>query len=172
MRRGLRLFVLLSIGLLLIDQMVKLWARNAAQGTEGRTLLAVWPGVFELKLVYNQGVAFGMLQGMGLLLSPIAIAIAVSAAIYSWKRPDEPKVHHVTAALLASGAVGNLIDRLTQGHVTDMFWIRLINFPVFNVADVCITAAGVLLVLGAARDMIRPNHESTDQTGTNARGME
>ena len=49
--------------------------------------------------------------------------------------------------LLASGALGNLYDRVVNGRVTDMFYARIIDFPVFNVADSCITVATVLLIL-------------------------
>lgn len=154
--KGFRLFGVLTILLFAIDQIVKLWARTAANGAEGRTLAPLWPGVFELKLVYNEGVAFGMLQGAGILLTPVAIGIAAVATWYSWKHPQEKPISHVTAALLASGAIGNLVDRLAHGRVTDMFWIRAINFPVFNVADVCITVAGAFLVLSALGDLFKP----------------
>lgn len=151
--KGFRLFSVLVVLLFAVDQGIKLWARNAAQGAEGKTLSALWPGVFELKLVYNEGVAFGMLQGAGILLTPVAIGIALVAIWYSWKHPQEKAASHLTAALLAAGALGNLVDRLAHGRVTDMFWIRAINFPVFNFADVCITVAGAFLVLGALGDL-------------------
>lgn len=148
--------MLWAVGLLALDQMVKAWARNAADWTEGRTIQALWPGVFELKLVYNEGVAFGMLQGQGVVLAPIALILAGAAAWYSWKHPDDAKVNHATCSLLIAGALGNLADRLAMGRVTDMFYIRAIDFPVFNVADVCITCAGVLLVLTSLRPKPEP----------------
>lgn len=152
MRKGFRLFLILTPLLFVIDQLVKMWARSAANGVENTSLAALWPGVFELKLVYNEGVAFGMFQGAGLFLTPVAVGIAAVATWSSWKQPSDRALSHVTAALLASGAVGNLVDRLVHKKVTDMFWIRAINFPVFNVADVCITVAGALLVYSAVTD--------------------
>lgn len=168
MKGGFRLFVVLTPILFVIDQLVKTWARTAADGMENRTLAAVWPGVFELKLVFNKGVAFGMLQGAGILLTPIAVGIAAVAVWYSWRHPSDKPLSHITAALLASGALGNLIDRLVHGMVTDMFWIRAINFPVFNVADVCITAAGVLLVLGALGDITGRRKDEPHEDATAA----
>jgi signal peptidase II len=156
-----RIYLPLSALLLALDQAVKEWARVAADGVEGRSIHALWPGVFELKLVYNHGVAFGMFQGWGVLFAPAAVVIAAGAAWYSFKRPLEPAVHHVVAALLTAGSVGNLTDRLAMGKVTDMFWLRLIDFPVFNVADVCITLAGALLVLGAVRDAVLAKKSKT-----------
>lgn len=151
--KALRLFFSLSVGLLILDQLVKWWARSAAQGVEGRSIWAMWPGVFELKLVYNQGIAFGLFQGAGPFMAPVAIAMAVGAGWYSWKHRDEPAITHVTTGLLAAGAIGNLIDRLWMGKVTDMFWIRLINFPVFNIADICITFCAALLIVNSLRDL-------------------
>ena len=107
-----------------------------------------------------------MFQGAGLVLAPVAVAIACVAAWYSWKHPSNKPLVHLTAALLASGALGNLADRLMYGKVTDMFWIRAINFPVFNVADVCITIAGALLVLGAVGDLTGSKDSRPDMEGT------
>ncbi|MBS1713495.1 MAG: signal peptidase II [Armatimonadetes bacterium] len=163
MKGNFRLFLALTPGLLLVDQLVKAWARSATGGVEGH-IVTLWPNVFELKLVYNEGVAFGMFQGFGVVLTPVAVGIAIVAAWYSWKHPDDPKLSHVTAALLASGSVGNLTDRLRFGKVTDMFWIRLINFPVFNVADVCITVAGTLLVWGTLSDVFKKKDEGAPST--------
>lgn len=129
-----------------IDQIVKIWIRSAIP-IHGSLNGLPWPGVFELTLTYNKGVAFGMFQGFGIFLAPIAVAIAVGCGIYSWRHPQESAWSHSAMSLLASGAVGNLYDRVVEGRVTDMFWFRLIDFPVFNVADACITVATCLLIL-------------------------
>lgn len=162
MKRGFSLFAILAIALFASDQAIKFWARGMADGVEGRTISALFPGIFELKLVFNKGVAFGMFQGFGILLAPVAVGIAIAATWYSWKNRNEKPINHITAALLASGSVGNLFDRVVFGKVTDMFWVRAINFPVFNFADACITCAGALLLLGAAKDMLKI--ESRDRT--------
>lgn len=141
------LFWVLFIGMLVLDQAVKFWARGAVDGREGASIHSLWPGVFELTLVFNRGIAFGQLQGYGVLLTPIALIIAGGAIWYSTKHPQASKIYHIVAALFASGALGNLIDRLFLGKVTDMFDFRLIKFPVFNVADACITVSGVIMVL-------------------------
>ena len=141
------------LGLIALDQVVKHLARTAADNTVGRTIAALWPNVFELKLVFNKGIAFGMLQGKGVWLAPIAILIGVGAMAYSIAKPKESRLTHVTMVCLAAGALGNLIDRSLFGQVTDMFWFRLIDFPVFNVADVLITIAGVLLAVGALQEV-------------------
>lgn len=154
------LFWTLFISLLLVDQLVKLWARNAASDIPGHTFMPLWPNVFELTLTFNEGVAFGMFQGKAIFLTPIAVLIAAGAAFYSWKHPRETLWAHTGMALVASGALGNLYDRLIHGRVTDMFHIRAINFPVFNVADICITLGAATLILTWSAESIIRNREA------------
>ncbi|MBX3120441.1 MAG: signal peptidase II [Fimbriimonadaceae bacterium] len=153
-------FWILFVGMIVLDQLVKFWARHAADGVEGRDFLVVWPNVLTLTLTYNHGIAFGMLQGLGVLLAPVAIGIVALAAWHSHKHPHEGPLTHVTLGLLAGGAVGNLIDRMWLGKVTDLFYVRAINFPVFNIADICITSAAILLVWKFGREMWTQPKES------------
>ena len=157
-----RLFFLLSGSALALDQASKFCARAMVDGVEGASILALWPGVFEFKLVYNEGIAFGMLQGLGVWLAPVGVIIAGGAIWYSLKHPQESRATHVTMALLSAGAVGNLIDRVAFGKVTDMLWVRAINFPVFNVADVCITFAGTMLALSAISELFHKGEEADE----------
>lgn len=136
-------FIVWTIGLLALDQAVKAWARSAFQ--EGEKPGFPWPGVFEITLTYNKGIAFGMFPGGGVFFVPVAVAIAFAAGWYSYKHQSESRMLHFAMALLAAGAIGNLIDRIWRGKVTDMFWIRAIDFPVFNIADTCITFAAIIL---------------------------
>jgi signal peptidase II len=146
-------FVVASITLIL-DQMVKAWARGAMpEGGSYRGL--PWPGVFEFKLTYNEGVAFGFLQGAGTLLSPVAIGIAIGSCWYAYKHSKEGATTQIAMGLLASGALGNLYDRLVNHRVTDMFYARFIDFPVFNIADSCITVATILLIIIWWKDALK-----------------
>ncbi|MBS1716668.1 MAG: signal peptidase II [Armatimonadetes bacterium] len=147
------LFWFILIGTLVLDQVVKSSIRKAL--VEGQSLGKPWPGVFEITLTFNKGIAFGLAQGIGLFVTPIAIGIAGLAIYHAAVRHEtETPLNLTMFALMASGALGNLYDRVIHGRVTDMFWFRLINFPVFNVADACITAAGVLIVFSWVRDAI------------------
>jgi signal peptidase II len=139
------LFWFMLTGFLALDQGVKAWVRGGM--AVNQSLDAPWPGVFEIKRVTNEGIAFGMFQGMGLFLAPIAIAIAIFAIVYTHKHPRESGWTISAMALLAAGAVGNLYDRVFLGGVTDMFWFRPIDFPVFNIADACITGATIILIV-------------------------
>jgi len=143
MKRRQILFWIFLVGMVASDQLVKANVRANFNPGQYRTII---PGVFEITLTYNEGIAFGLFQGMGVLLAPIAIAIAAGAAWYSTKHPKESPWVHGALGLLAAGALGNLYDRVFNKRVTDMFYARFINFPVFNVADACITIASILLI--------------------------
>lgn len=105
--------------------------------------------VFQLRYLENRGAAFGMMQGQQTFFVISAlIAVAVIAYVY-FKLPWEKRFHPLRAVVLfiASGAVGNLIDRLALGYVVDFFYFELIDFPIFNVADIYVTCATVVLAL-------------------------
>jgi signal peptidase II len=140
------LYLVIILLTVILDQVVKAWARGAMR--IGEAIAVPWPGVFELKLVYNEGVAFGLLAGKGALMTPFAVLIAVLVTGYLVKHPQESRLNHAAYGLLVAGALGNLIDRLKDQRVTDMFWFRLINFPVFNIADAAITVGAILLMFG------------------------
>ncbi|MEI7985696.1 MAG: signal peptidase II [Armatimonadota bacterium] len=154
--KRLILFWMVMIGTIAFDQWIKAWVRgNLNQGQSWRG--GPWHGVFEITLTYNKGIAFGMMQGAGLIMTPIAIIIAGVAIRTIYKNANETAWGSVALALLASGALGNLYDRVFMKHlgVTDMFLLRLSNitggrlndFPVFNVADSCISVAMVMLLI-------------------------
>jgi signal peptidase II len=138
-------FWLICIVMLVADQAIKSWARHAFPNEQAS--ITMIPNIIDLTLTYNKGIAFGLFQGTGVLLAPVALAIAGGAAYYSTKHRDESPWVHAAMGLLAAGALGNLYDRVFQGKVTDMFHIRLFNFPIFNLADSCITVAATILIL-------------------------
>jgi signal peptidase II len=152
----LTIFWIVMLATIAFDQWIKAWVRghlNQGQSWSG----GPWHGVFEITLTYNKGIAFGMLQGGGLIMTPIAIIIAGFAIRAIYKNANESTWGTIALGLLASGALGNLIDRLFNSKmgVTDMFLLRLGNithgrmsdFPVFNVADSCISVAMVMLLI-------------------------
>jgi signal peptidase II len=145
----------------LLDQFVKLWARHSL--SDMQSLPMPWVGVFEIKLTYNQGIAFGFFQGKGLLLAPIAVIIAGATIYHVVRHPEESRWNTFGFGLLAAGAIGNLIDRIAFQRVTDLFWFRLIDFPVFNVADSCITVATIMLIIGWWADSSQRKPESETQ---------
>ena len=106
-------------------------------------------GPFGLTLAHNRGVAFGLAGGAGIgLVLTTAVAVGVIAFVFG--RDPERRGMWVAAGLLAGGALGNLVDRVAAGEVTD--FIAVGSWPPFNLADVAITAGVVLMVLIYLRD--------------------
>ena len=105
--------------------------------------------VFQLRYLENRGAAFGMMQGQQtFFLITGVIAVVILAYIYfklPWTKRFVPL--RAVALLIASGAVGNMIDRVTLGYVVDFFYFELIDFPIFNVADIYVTCATIVLAL-------------------------
>lgn len=94
----------------------------------------------------NTGAAFGILQGLGDIFAILAVVVAVAIVYYFPQVPHDDWPIRVAMGLEFGGAVGNLFDRLTIGWVTD--FISIWKFPVFNVADFCITFGVIILILG------------------------
>ena len=94
----------------------------------------------------NTGAAFGMLQGFGDVFTVLAILVAIAIIYYFPQVPPKDWVLRLAMGLQLGGALGNLVDRLTVGSVTD--FISLGTFPVFNVADASISTGVAILILG------------------------
>ena len=132
--------------LILFDQWTKALAVANLMNQEPFVLI---DGVFQLRYLENRGAAFGMMQGQQTFFI-ISASLAVLAIIYVYfKLPWEKRFHPLRAVVLfiAAGAVGNLIDRLVLGYVVDFFYFELIDFPIFNVADIYVTCATIILAL-------------------------
>ena len=138
---GFYVVALIVIGL---DQAVKAWVR-AAIPLDGSW--AIWPGVFQLTHTQNKGMAFSLLPGQTILLAIAAIVVALFIVFAQRRIGDKmPLLLGLSLALPLGGAIGNLIDRLRHGYVTDLFDFRIIHFPVFNVADAAISIGIALLM--------------------------
>ena len=134
----------LSALILALDQGTKIWA---ARSLINRPLVLI-PGVLELTYLENHGAVWGLMQGWRIVfLVATFLFLGFLIWFYSKKRREMAVLTRIILALLFSGAVGNLIDRALLGYVRDMIYFRLINFPVFNVADSAITIAAALLII-------------------------
>ena len=94
----------------------------------------------------NTGVAFGMFQGMGIVFAILAAIVSVGLVIYYPRLHQGSWLVKLAMGLMLGGALGNLIDRIIQGYVTD--FISVGTFAVFNIADSGITVGTGVLVLG------------------------
>jgi signal peptidase II len=109
--------------------------------------LALWRGVFHLTSVRNSGAAFSLLEGQFALFYAAMAVLLVVVSWFWWRERPREVLPVLSTALVLAGASGNLIDRLTRGFVLDLFDVRLINFAVFNVADLGITAGCILFAV-------------------------
>lgn len=142
-RTRITLFLAMAAVAVILDQIVKAWVRSALPKT-GDTAPFI-PGVLRLLHVENTGAAFSMGEGKGFFFVAIAVAIFIRALLAVWK--EELSVPFALAlGAVAGGGIGNMIDRLVQGSVTDFFATQFMDFPVFNVADIFVTL-GVICVL-------------------------
>lgn len=108
--------------------------------------------VFELNYLENRGAAFGMLQNKQYIFAFTGTMMLLLILYVLIKIPMNKRYFllELCALLLASGAIGNMIDRMSQGYVVDFFYFVLINFPIFNVADIYVTVScivGAILIL-------------------------
>lgn len=129
-----------------LDQYTK-WL--AVRHLKGEPSMELIPGVFELTYLENRGAAWGMFKNFRwlFLLLTAAILIALTAAYIKSLPEKKYRLFRILAIILASGALGNAIDRLFHGYVVDFFYFSLINFPVFNVADCYVTVSILLFLL-------------------------
>ena len=135
--------ILLILAGILLDQFTKHLAVVYLKGSQPVSLI---PGVLELRYLENRGAAFGMMQGAKvffLIITPVILAAVIYALI---KMPSDGKyrVLHILLDCVAVGAVGNMIDRIRLDYVVDFIYISLIDFPIFNVADMFVSIACVV----------------------------
>lgn len=141
------IFAVIAAGGLLIDQLTKIIAVRWLDPTDPPVLLG---GLLTLRLIRNPGAAFSLGENFTIVFALLAIAVVSFVLVRL-----APKINHpgwaVALGLLVAGVSGNLMDRIfrapsfLRGHVVDFF--QLPRFAIFNVADICITSAAVLIMI-------------------------
>ena len=129
--------------LLAADQLSKIWAARSLA-----TPLDIWHGVLAFNYAENRGAAFGMMQNMQPLFIIMSIVFAVAASIYLAARQRSlPRIAQLGGWLAVTGAIGNMIDRAVRGYVVDFIYVYAIDFPIFNIADVCLTLGAAMVII-------------------------
>jgi len=120
----------------------------------------LWNGVLSLTYTQNTGMAFSILADRTWLLIVVSAA-ALLVLVWALRRvlQDTP-LRNVLLWLLLAGGISNLMDRLFSGYVIDFISVQFIRFPVFNVADICLTVSAVILAIVLLRN---PDEKGTDE---------
>jgi signal peptidase II len=140
------LFVLIAGTLIVLDQWTKSLVRANLDMGE---IWSPWPWLSPYARIvhwYNTGVAFGMFQDHGMLFTVLNSIIAGFILIFFPRLSENDWFLKVALSMQFGGAVGNLIDRMTIGHVTD--FVSIGNFAVFNVADASVTTGVAVMIIG------------------------
>ena len=125
------------------------WTKGlVVQSLKGYEPFVIWNGVFEFFYSENRGAAFGMMQEKQFFFFLIALLVLGAVAYLLVRMPAHKRYRPLAVCLMmiSAGAVGNMIDRVSQGYVVDFLYFKLINFPIFNVADCYVTVGAACLV--------------------------
>ena len=160
----IRLLLALTLPLYLIDQVTKLAIINKLRYHEQ---IEVIPGFFNLVRVHNTGIAFGQFNegaGSNVIFTVVAVCALILIS-FLWKKGHFPgALNNIAVALLISGIIGNLTDRIWHGYVVDFldFHVSGNHWPSFNVADSCICIAAGLLFIAAFRPVEKTSENNPD----------
>ncbi|HEM5503088.1 signal peptidase II [Streptococcus suis] len=137
-------FPILAAVLIAVDQLVKAWT---VANIELDTVEPFLPGFMSLAYLRNYGAAWSILQNQQWFFTIVTI-VAVTGLIWYYVKQIKGNLWTLfSLALMISGALGNFIDRIRLGYVVDMFHLDFISFPVFNVADMCLSVGvGILFI--------------------------
>ncbi len=135
-----------TVILVLLDQWTKVLAVKHLMNKDA---FVIWDSVFELRYLENRGAAFGIFQNQKLFFIIITVIISVLLIWFYTCIPD--KKHYnpmkIVVTVCLAGAIGNFIDRMVNGYVVDFLYFKLIDFPIFNVADIYVTCSAAAFVL-------------------------
>lgn len=136
--------IVLMIILFFIDQFTKVLTREFLMNKPAKPIIN---GVLELHFLSNKGAIWGIMQGQRIFFILIAVGVFIAMSILIALIPNEKKYIplNITFVLILAGALGNTYDRIAYEYVTDFIYFKLINFPIFNVADIYITVATFVL---------------------------
>lgn len=141
-KKMLAMDILIALLLIVIDRFTKFLAVARLKGKEAFVLI---DGVLELDYLENRGAAFGILQNQKVLLVAVGVIFLSAICFFLVRIPDEKRylTLHILASAIIAGGLGNMIDRLTMDYVVDFISFILIDYPIFNVADIYVVVATI-----------------------------
>ena len=149
-------FILIILFLVSFDIFSKVIANNNL--LFGQSIDTFIPFI-ELLLIYNSGIAFGIFDNRGDLASYILLILTILITIYLlWMIAYETKDRNkIALSFISSGAIGNVLDRINDGSVTDFLHLKIYNYSffIFNLADAFITIGAILIIYFEFKDYLR-----------------
>ena len=145
-KRNVTVSAIVAAIVLIGDQLSKHWAETWLR-TNGE--YKIWDGVLHLRYVENRGAAFGIFENMRWMFL-LGTGLILVLAVFLFRRFPKKRKYlpfFISLTMIAAGGIGNLIDRLRLGYVIDFFYFSLIDFPVFNVADIYVTVGVALFAI-------------------------
>lgn len=141
--------IVAATALVLLDQLTKYLAVRYLNPADGGHDVTIISGVFKLQYLENRGAAFGIMQGRKILLVLTTVAVFALVCWLYHRIPTERRYRALRCVCISvmAGAIGNFIDRMRLGYVVDFFYFELINFPIFNVADIYVTCSVIVFLL-------------------------
>lgn len=143
-------YLMLGIALIILDQIVKILMIDK--------ILIVIPGFLNFTYTKNLGAAFGLGNPVMVLIVNILLVVGIIIFIIKYK---DKITSYIPITMLLAGAIGNLIDRIFRGYVIDFIDINLFNFPVFNIADICVVLGVIILIFEIIKKQIKNNRSAT-----------
>ena len=147
---------IIAIGIFL-DQLTKCLTVKFLSGVE---TVPIIKNVIHLTYVENRGAAFGMFKDQRWIFMVTSTVMIIGLALYLYLGLAENKLYEISTAMIISGGIGNMIDRIALKYVIDFIDFRLINFAVFNGADSFVCVGAGLLILALVRDIIKESREA------------
>ena len=141
-------FAIVTVIVLILDQLLKFWVtKNIPLEAVGAECVDLIPGVIHMTNYHNYGAAFNILENARWLLVGVTVAFVILVIVLISQEILTGRLGQWAAVLVMAGAIGNGLDRALYGYVIDMFELEFMTFAVFNVADIFITVAGILLCI-------------------------
>jgi signal peptidase II len=142
------LYIPIIIILIIADQGLKFWISvNIKLGTSQ----VILSNILALTNVRNDGAAWSVLSGQQWFFTVITIVALGLMGYFFWKLRND-NLYMLAISLLIAGTLGNFIDRIRLGYVVDMFETLFMNFPIFNVADMCLTFGVIIVIIALIKD--------------------
>lgn len=127
--------LIFGIVLILIDQILKALMIDKT--------ITVIPGFLNFTYTKNLGAAFGIGNPVVVLIISILLVVGIIIVITKYK---DKITNYIPITMLLAGGIGNIIDRIFRGYVIDFIDVNLFNFPVFNIADICVVLGVIILI--------------------------